>query len=785
MAILSSPGVDVSIDDQSQYAPTSAATIPLVVLATRTNKTLPNGTGTSPGTLESNVLRRVTSQREVLQTLGNPVFVTSGGAPVHGHESNEYGLHALWNFMAFANNAYYIRADIDLGQLISNPDAPLGEPEDGTFWIQSGSVVGGLFRRNATDTAWVAQTASVYLTNPGSSDGVAGDIAIDYSTANGTLKVKTDANTWAAFGSIDLTDTNIKTVKATNDVLWVGDTAPLGAGANDYWWKTSAASGGFDLKLVRYRASDRTWVPVTPIRSAIAPLDTSANTVWEDISGVASSGVRPLKIGNGSTFIALSSFVQATAPYRSPEEGTLWFSNDITDFAMYRESSNGWVEIATTTNSNPTASQKYISASAPTSPATGAIWIDISGANYENYPIIKRYTSAGWEDITASVSITDVYTPASQVIDGTFWINLGDPRTQNTVKRYDPTYQPTVLDNSGEPEVFDEDTHGRWRPFVGARFGRRATRYAVTRALQAAIVSNEDIRSEAVNYDLITVPGYAELFDEMSALSLEIDAFGISDVPARVIPSGVPGVNEMTITEWKINANSAETTGEDGFAAAGSPFVAHFYPWGMGTNVDGENVMIPPSTIALRTIAYSDSIGYPWSAPMGESAGLVNNASSVGYLSGTGEYKSITMNQGHRNILYDLNINPISFFHNIGLRIWGQKTSYGSASALDRINVARLILKVKKDLKRSMRTFIGKPADANTWGSARNLANRYLSGIKSLRGIVDSAVRCDENNNTPDRINRNEMWVDVAIKPMKAVEFIYVPIKLVDQGADI
>lgn len=786
-----SPAVQVSISDQSQYVVNGASTIPLFVIATRTDKTLPDGTGTAAGTAEAGVLRQVGSQRDTLQSLGNPVFVTSAGVPIHGHETNEYGLHGLWSFMQFYNRAYYVRADIDLGQLVATTTEPLGAPADGTYWIQSDDLVPGIFRRNDADTAWEAVPTSVYTTTPGSSDGVPGDWAFDFSTTDITLKFKIDIDgatpsSWKAIGAADFTSTDIDGRNSTNNVLWHSATAPTGAGANDYWFKTASGSAGLNFKLVKYRASDASWVPVTVITGDTAPSDTSSLTVWHDTSTVATNGKHPIKVGNGSSFSALTYIVQSTAPYTDPEDGTLWIDTTLTDFAMYVEDTNVWVPITTTTSASPTNIQKVISASAPISPATGSIWIDTSGSNFDNFPVVKRYTGAAYEDITNSVSITDTYTAASLVTDGSYWINTGDPITRNTVKKYNSSYEPTVLDEDGIVLTYDEETMGHWEPFTGAIFGRKSQRYAVTRALKAAINDNDDIRSESIKYDTVLVPGYPELYSDMLSLQTEIGiCFGIADTPSRMIPSGVPTGTEVTATDWKNNTGLADSTGEEGFTGSGSAFMAHYYPWGLTSNVDGNSVMIPPSTIAMRTIAYSDAIGYPWFAPMGEEAGLVNNADSVGYLNDAGDYKVLNFKKGHRDILYGLNINPITNLSNVGLRVWGQKTTYGSATALDRINVARLILKIRYDLQTSLRSFIGKPDDPITWASAKNQVTRYLAGIKSLRGLVDFAVRCDENNNTAARLDNNEMWVDVALKPVKAVEFIYVPITIVDQGASL
>jgi phage tail sheath protein FI len=135
-----------------------------------------------------------------------------------------------------------------------------------------------------------------------------------------------------------------------------------------------------------------------------------------------------------------------------------------------------------------------------------------------------------------------------------------------------------------------------------------------------------------------------------------------------------------------------------------------------------------------------------------------------------------------RDILYENKINPIAFIPNRGLTVFGQKTNAAVASALDRINVSRLVAKMKYDLARLLEPFLFELNDAVTRRSAQVVTERYLSGLKSLRALFDYAVRCDESNNPASTIDANQLFVDVAIKPAKAIEFIFVPIQILGTG---
>lgn len=299
-----------------------------------------------------------------------------------------------------------------------------------------------------------------------------------------------------------------------------------------------------------------------------------------------------------------------------------------------------------------------------------------------------------------------------------------------------------------------------------------AKRVSIATALSAAINSNTDVRSEIYEYNLIVCPGYPEVVDELAALSVDIsdEAFVIADTPCNQTP-------EQT-------ANWALTT-----ARVSGTSIAYYYPWGLASNLDGREVLVAPSGIALRTYAYSDNQSYVWFAPAGVSRGLVTGVSRVGYVTGAlgtaTTFVEVNLNQGQRDILYEFfkNINPIVFFPGQGLIVWGQKTSASAASALDRVNAVRLVMYLKRQLRKGSFPFVFEPNDKITRDNLRAAADGLLNDILAKRGLYDFATLCDTSNNTPDRIDRNELWLDVAIKPVKAAEFIYVPIRVLSTGA--
>lgn len=302
--------------------------------------------------------------------------------------------------------------------------------------------------------------------------------------------------------------------------------------------------------------------------------------------------------------------------------------------------------------------------------------------------------------------------------------------------------------------------------------GDAAKRVTIVTALQAEINSNQDVRSEYYEYNLILCPGYYETVDEMLNLCLSVneEAFVIADTPNNMTP-------EDTAT-WSLT-----------IARQRSQDVGYYYPWGLASNLDGVNVMCAASGIALKTFATSDNVADVWFPPAGLRRGLVVGVQDIGYVTGTigtaTTFVSTPLNQGQRDILYQYfnNVNPIVFFPGRGIVVWGQKTSYSAASAFDRINVMRMLMKIKRDLRKASMVYVFEINDQITRNSFKLMVDSYLGDILTRRGLYDFATLCDTSNNTPDRIDNNQMWMDIALKPAKSVEFIYIPISVLSTGA--
>ena len=302
--------------------------------------------------------------------------------------------------------------------------------------------------------------------------------------------------------------------------------------------------------------------------------------------------------------------------------------------------------------------------------------------------------------------------------------------------------------------------------------GHYAQRKIIVSAMKAALDSNTQIREEQFQFSLICAPGYPELISDMVSLNNDRanTGFVIGDTPLNL------STNTVDINNWSNDTNG------DGLST-NDPYLAVYYPGGLSTDLGGNSIMVPASHMALRTYLYNDNVAYPWFAPAGTRRGLVSNATDLGYVNyTTGEFIRTGVNQGLRDALYQLKLNPITIIPGTGIVVWGQKTRDPNTESMDRVNVARLVNYVRTIFANSGNAFLFEPNDKITRDQFAAVLNRALNDLVAKRGIYDYLVVCDTTNNTPDRIANNQLYADVAIEPMKDVEFIYIPIRLFNPG---
>lgn len=531
-----------------------------------------------------------------------------------------------------------------------------------------------------------------------------------------------------------------------------------------------------------------------------------------------------------SPFTPLTYTYSTTAPFSDPADGTLWYYNNPLDVDILVNDGSQWtgyrnlvgVDARGYTLSATDPAGPILAASQPVKQTDGDplvpgdLWIDTG--DLENYPVIRRYNGTGWElidntdqvttdgilfadarwGITGDIdpivddlpSITDML--RNNYIDddcpdyrlyarGTLLFNTR--RSGYNVKRYESQWfaNPDSFIGTVTPTVV-----GAWVSHSGLDengvpyFGHKAQRNVVVEALKSSIESSVSLREEQVQFNLICCPGYPELIQNMITLNNDRKntAFIIGDSPLTLNSSST------NITTWATNANLAANNGMNGLVSR-SEYLGVFYPSGLGTDLGGESVVVPPSHIMLRTIIRSDNQSYPWFAPAGVRRGLIDNVSSIGYVDTADNnlFRSIGVTAGLRDVLYENNINPLTVLPGVGLVNYGQKTRAAMTSAMDRINVARLVCYLRLVLDQVARPFLFEPNDTITRNQVKAAFEAVLNDVVAKRGIYDYVVVCDTSNNTPDRIDRNELYVDIAIEPVKAIEFIYIPVRLKNTGA--
>tara|TARA_B100000900_G_scaffold411094_1_gene430104 strand:- start:1381 stop:4740 length:3360 start_codon:yes stop_codon:yes gene_type:complete len=540
------------------------------------------------------------------------------------------------------------------------------------------------------------------------------------------------------------------------------------------------------------------------------------------------------------TYTASDNEVTATTA-----EGTLWYDSTVDEVDIMVHNGSEFVGYLYDGSSgeSSTASPFYdadstkttdpegpiVSATAPTTQSdatalvTGDLWIDTS--DLENYPKLykfnaartdlpvenrwfavdtgdqtteegilfadARYNTAGANSDKAG-DIADLL--ASDYVDpdapdpalypkGMLLFNLR--RSGFNVKKYRRNYISTAEDN---PRYNDQSMAAykadRWVTESGNQadgsgsFGRKAQRKVIVQALQALVNSNEDIRDdESRIFNMMACPGYPELIGEMKSLNYDrgLTAFVVGDSPYRLEP------NATKINNWATNQDNALEDNDKGLVTT-DPYLAVFYPSGFTSDNFGNNVVVPPSHMMMRTIALSDQVSFPWFAPAGTRRGGITNASSTGFITSEGEFKSVALNEGLRDTLYANNVNPITFITGAGLVNFGQKTRQLTASSLDRINVARLVIYLRSQLNVLAKPYLFEPNDKITRDEIKQAAESLLLELVGQRALYDFLVVCDESNNTPARIDRNELYLDIAVEPVKAVEFIYIPLRLKNTG---
>ncbi len=652
---------------------------------------------------------------------------------------------------------------------------------------------------NGVSTGVIEDAGFVIGTTDGVKYGpsVTGSFAVTDVTGNLELNVQTSYGTYNIISVLSGGDANAYTV---GDVVSFAGTEFGG----------STPANDLDVEITQITANVVTGV--TFVSGAAPELYMTQLSNWYEFSYTANEGAPVVAPDNNTNwFYSVVDQVDVMVNYNGAWRGYSNQNYDVNGFPTPSGSNttdpNGPIVAVTepTTQSDGTAL------------AYGDIWI--STADLENYPIIYRWQQVDAEDQWVLVDNTDqvgstgiLFADARWAPNGSVnpaddpiptitslltsnYLDLDAPesalyptgmllfntrRSGYNVKQYRVNYFNSVnfpdaaLPTQRDAWVTASGLQANGSPYMG----RKAQRAMVVQSLRAAIDTNTAVRDEDNFFNLLACPNYPELQPNMVVLNADRGETGyiLGDTPMRLPDSAT------AIQAWANNEAGATSTGEEGLVTRNT-YLGLFYPSGLASDLSGNLVAVPASHMMLRTFLRNDTIAYPWLAAAGTRRGIIDNATNIGYLdSATGEFVTIRTRIGIRDVLYTNFINPLVFFTGNGLLNYGNKTSFNSQSALDRTNVARLVAYIRRQLTLASRPFVFEPNDSITRQEIAGVIETLMVDLVAKRGLYDYLVVCDLSNNTPARIDRNELWVDVAIEPVKAAEFIYIPVRILNTG---
>lgn len=542
--------------------------------------------------------------------------------------------------------------------------------------------------------------------------------------------------------------------------------------------------------------------------------------------------VETFVVGDSVEFVPFVSELKIgfNEPSQDAEEGTLWFNDDIKVDIMVNDGMGKWVGFNNAKES--VNANIYVTSEEPINErANYSLWID---TNNPNFPSIYRLYEGEW----VLLDNTDQTTPDGVLFaDARYYIEKNkeyiDPiKTKNEDDRYhvedgkimgcllksdhvdpdcpNPLAYPggmilfntrfstnNVKEFKKDPFVglYDKDTGeytvgndvftlGETKRWISASgnaengaglFGKQAQRKMVVNALASAIVSNEDIRSMDYDFFFATCPGYPELDNEL--LNLNTDKkemfYIVSDTPKTLEPDG------KKIQDWATNANNTVSHGLEGRVLMNEYMTRQFPPMGLASNVDGSEIAVPTSVVKMKNLLVLPR----GQICAGTQYGQITNVGSVGYITEENEYSPVVVADGLGEVCCTHNINPLMPRRGTGLLIWGERTENSVDSSLSDEHAIITLLRLKRELESAVQPFFFRINNESIRTEFHNVLNSVLTNYVGTGEIYDFALETGDSVNTPDRINRRELWANISLEISKGIEQIYLPIKVVATGS--
>lgn len=363
--------------------------------------------------------------------------------------------------------------------------------------------------------------------------------------------------------------------------------------------------------------------------------------------------------------------------------------------------------------------------------------------------------------------------------NGEYYVQMSGSYLNNSsiirVKQVNQT-TPNYLDNNG---VFKPQFTGSLPSASSGTFGSAKGTNIPT------LAGNYYENITSTNIQGLTANAYVESISLLA--NKDAYKYNILVAPGLISSHGAPSSTAITQIQTTVQErgdaiaiidlvpyNATISTVTSTVSSYNTPYMATYWPWLKTVDPNtGNQVWVPASTMIPSVYAFNDSVAAPWFAPAGINRGILPTIIQAERI----------LTQGNRDTLYQSNVNPIATFPGAGVVVFGQKTLQKKKSALDRVNVRRLLIELKNYISQVADTFVFEQNDANTRSEILSIINPYLSSIQQQQGLTSFKVIMDESNNPPSVVDQNQLVGQIYLQPTKTIEFILLDFNILPTGA--
>jgi len=386
-------------------------------------------------------------------------------------------------------------------------------------------------------------------------------------------------------------------------------------------------------------------------------------------------------------------------------------------------------------------------------------------------------TGSAFSSASPSSNITEVTWTSGSYVAGTSWnasnsLGAGAAVFENILDSKVNRFTSPLYGAFDGLDVTERDPFRNTRIDDSEAEATNYTYYTLRRAIDT-VADAEVVEMNALAIPGITNEGITKYI--IDTCETRADALGVIDLKGGFQPR-----HESSAAITTRRGNLQNVINNMKARNLNNSYGAAYYPWvKIRDDLSGNQLEVPPSVVALGVLANTEKTADIWFAPAGFRRGGLSQGASG--LSVVGVETKLTSE--NRDDLYALNINPIASFPREGIVVFGQKTLQVTRSALDRINVRRLLIYVKRGISAISRDTLFQPNVQATWNDFKGRADKFLGDVKVRFGVDDFKVVLDETTTTPDLVDRNILYAKIYIKPTRAIEFIAIDFIITRSGA--